>query len=78
MRASIADKAIYLEEKQLRMYSVTVLFVSQNLTDLPFSLLHGLVYSSIIYWSVGFQSLLTNNHHSCYTELCVLRGICYD
>ena len=59
MRASIADKAIYLEEKQLRMYSATVLFVSQNLTDLPFSLLHGLVYSSIIYWSVGFQNLLT-------------------
>ena len=56
MRAFIADKAIYLEEKQLKMYTGSVLFVSQNLTDLPFSLLHGAVYCTIIYWAVGFQN----------------------
>ena len=59
MRAFIADKGIYIQEKQLNMYTATVLFISQNLTDLPFTLLHGWIYSTIIYWAVGFQSSFT-------------------
>ena len=56
MRAVIADKAIYLEEYQLKMYTGSVLFVSQNLTDLSFALHHGNFYCTIIYWAVGFQN----------------------
>lgn len=59
MRAFIADKHIYLQEKQLNMYTASVLFLSQNLTDLPFTLTHGVLYTTIIYWAVGFQPSFT-------------------
>jgi len=51
------DMPLYMREHRAGMYSMSALFISRNLVDLPMQLSLGLFFGTIIYWLAGLPAV---------------------
>ena len=55
MRICVTNKQIYNLEKKLKMYPVGILWVAQNISELPTCMIISLTYSTFIYFTIGLE-----------------------
>ena len=53
-----SERAVFLKEERLRMYSVATYFVGRSIIEIAFVTIFPFIFACIVYWIIGY-----NNHN---------------